>query len=146
MDKLSPEIRSAPPLHFLSWMNIMDNFLRLITEHSPLLVYPALLYIYLSTFLFWYWVAKGRKDLTIYTSTDKYYYVFLGSLCGMGIFFYGGFSNFLFFIPSSWGQINTEGNNIGFKIYISMFLAIVSTLFIHSRPFKFIQAFKGKED
>ena len=74
-----------------------------------IIVVVLVIYGYSSTFLFWYWAFKGKREV-IRSNNNRYYYVFFGSLIGIGIFFYGGFDKLLFFIPESWGNINESGD------------------------------------
>ena len=114
-------------------------------EFMPFIIGLLLVYIYGSTFLFWYWAIKGKQEI-LRSTKNKYYYVFIGSLIGVGIFFYAGFEKSLFFIPSSWGGINEDGNFISTRSYFAGMLAFAATAFIHSRPHNFVKFFKSKED
>ncbi len=104
-----------------------------------------IVYVYGSTFLFWYWAFKSKQGITRGDS-NKNYYVFIGSLIGIGIFFYAGFDKALFFIPLSWGGINEDGDFVSTRSYFAGILAFAATAFIHSRPYQIIKFFKSKEE
>jgi hypothetical protein len=95
--------------------------------------------------LFWYWAFKGKQEV-IGSNNNRYYYVFLGSLMGIGIFFYGGFDKLLFFIPESWGGIDEGGDFISTRSYFAGALAMVANIFVHARPFQLVKFFKSKDD
>lgn len=114
-------------------------------EIAFLIIGLLVVYVYASTFLFWYWAFKGNKEITK-GDKNKYYYVFVGSLIGVGIFLYVGFDKALFFIPSSWGGFDEDGDFYSTKGYLAGVLAFATTVFIHTRPYKLVQFFKSKED
>lgn len=103
------------------------------------------IYVYVSTFLFWYWAFKGRQEI-ITSDKGRYCFVFVGSLIGLGIFFHAGFYKVLFFIPDSWGGINEDGDFVGMRSEIAGVLALAATLFIHSRPQQLVKFFKSKDE
>ncbi len=114
-------------------------------EALTLIIVLLLVYVYGSTLLFWYWAFKGKKEI-IHGDKKGYYYLCIGSLIGVGMFFYFGFDKVLFFIPSSWGFIDEDGDFVSLKFYLAGFLAFVASLFIHSRPHQLVAFFKSKED
>jgi hypothetical protein len=111
-------------------------------EFFYFIIWILIIYVYIATFLFWFWSYKGKLDKL---SNNKQYYLFIGSLIGVGAFFYGGAYNILFFIPESWGHISRDdGDFVSSKSFISGIIATVLTLFIHSKPEQIIKFLKGK--
>ena len=111
-----------------------------------IIVVVLVIYGYGSTFLFWYWAFKGKREIIRESKKYKYYNVLVASLIVTGIFFYGGFDKLLFFIPESWGGINEGGNFESTRSLFAGPLAMVATIFVHTRPFQLIKFFKSKED
>ncbi|WKZ71129.1 MAG: hypothetical protein QY331_07675 [Melioribacteraceae bacterium] len=103
------------------------------------------IFILFSTFYFWYSAFKGKRDI-VNGDSNKYYAIFIGSLVGVGILSYLSFDGILFFIPETWGNINDDGDFFSYKSIIAGFLSVLLTFFFHSRPFKFINFIRSKED
>jgi hypothetical protein len=103
-------------------------------------------YVYGSTFLFWYWAFEGKQEVIGGSDNNRYYYVFMGSLVGIGIFFYGGFDKLLFFIPESWGSIDEGGDFVTTRSLFAGMLAMFATITVHAKPFQLIKFFKSKDD
>lgn len=82
----------------------------------------------------------------IRSNENRYYYVFWGSLIGVGAFFYGGFDNLLFFIPESWGNIGEYGNFVTARSVFVGVLTTVATISVHAKPFQLVKFFKSKDD
>lgn len=101
-------------------------------------------YLYISTFCYWYLVFKNVKDVHR-SESQKYYYLFIGSVIGISIFLYGGFSNMLFFIGDS-VRVRVDDDFIGLKYIVSGLFAGMLSLYIHCRPFKIANALKSGED
>lgn len=103
------------------------------------------IYVFGSTFLFWYWAFKGKTEV-IRSDKERYYFVFIGSLVGIGIFFYAGIKGVLFFIPESCGGIDEEGYFVSLKSSLAGITATIATFFVHARPHQLVKFFKSKED
>ena len=110
-----------------------------------IIVVVVVSYVYVSTFLFWYWAFKGKQEV-IRSDNNRDYYVFLGSLIGVGAFFYGGFDKLLFFIPESWGSIDEGGDFVTTRSLFAGMLAVFATITVHAKPFQLIKFFKSKDD
>lgn len=114
-------------------------------EIALLILGVIFIYVYSCTFLFWYWAFKGKHEI-IRSDKKRYYCLFIGSLIGIGLFFYVGFERALFFIPADWGGVDEDGDFVSTRRYLAGLLSMYLTVFIHARPHQLVKFFKSREE
>ncbi len=100
-----------------------------------ILLVAAVLYMVSSVFVWFYsfWIRRDldRNPLCNVSFLNSYFF-FIGALLGLTVFFYFGFEELFFFIPNSWGSVNSEGDWSSTKDFISAGFAFFSAIFLLS--------------
>jgi hypothetical protein len=90
------------------------------------------LWITITPIVWIYWTFRP-KERPSQLGAGWQYAFFLGALFGLATLFEGGFYGALFFIPSTWGGINDDGDYVKMRYSLAILLAVVlswSVLFL----------------